>query len=188
MTVKKIDILMSEMSAVRSAIDGHNSTIHSLKNFMFVLTGAEISLFVAIASNSVDFNNFAIRILILMIPILFMCLAIHHTACIIRIHRDYKYLNYDLYDKLSELAETAVYEGSNITESKSVLQLLRKVPLDAKLSYLSNLIIKLISTSLGCVFYICLIVEHSIQPSVIEYIVFLFNILCICSLVVLQHD
>lgn len=185
---KKIDVLMNEMSAIRSEINTSKETIHSILNFFFVLIGAEVSLFVAIWDSSIDFSNIFIRLLILIIPLLFMCLSVYHSECVIRIHTYSNYVDSSIRDKIQELLGDPLLNAKSKTPTKSIIDVFKKCPLDAKLGYLSKLGIKTISMLLPILFYICMVNQNSIKMIVVEYLFFLIDAVLIITLLFMQHD
>jgi len=185
---KKIDVLMSEMSAIRNEINTSKETIHSILNFFFVLIGAEVSLFVAIWDSSVDFNIVFIRLLILTIPVLFMCLSMYHSECVMRIHSYSNYVDSNIRGKIQKLLGEPLLKSKSKTPTKSIIGVFKESPIDAKLGYLSKLGIKAISMLLPILFYICMVNQISIKTTIMERIVVLIDIFFVFTLLFMQHD
>lgn len=188
MTEKKVDVLMSEMSAIRGEINTTKETVHNILNYFFVLIGIEVSLFIAAWDSSVDFDSIFVRLLILLIPFIFMCLSIYHTECVMRIHTYIKYVDFDIRNKIGELLGEPLLNAKSKTATKSFMCVLKKGPLDAKLGYLSKLGLKLMSMLFPLLFYVYMVQQRRINMGFAEYIIFSVDVAFIVALFFMQHD
>lgn len=188
MLEKKVDVLISEMSAIRNEINSTKETVHNILNFFFVLIGAEVSLFIAAWDSLVDFDSIFVRLLILTIPFPFMCLSMYHTECIIRIHKYIRYVDFNIRNKIEELLGEPLLNAKSKTATKSIMGVLKKGPLDAKFGYLSKLGLKLMSMLFPLLFYIYMIQRRQINVEPVEYIMITVDVTFIAALFFMQHD
>lgn len=185
---KKIDVLMNEMTAIRNEINTTKETIHSILNFFFVLTSAEASLFVTALNSSINFNNYYVRFLILVIPTIFMCLSVYHSECVMRIHTYIKYVDVNIRDKLHEILGEPLLNDKSKIPTKNIFGVFKKSPLEAKFGYLSKLGLKVISMILPVMFYIYMHKQYNLDVTVLEYIMISIDIVFIVTLFFMQHD
>lgn len=188
MVDKKVDVLMNEMTAIRNEINTTKETIHSILNFFFILIGTEVSLFIAAWDSSIDFANTFVRLLILTIPFVFMCLSMYHSECVIRIHKYISYVDKDIRDKIKELLGEPLLNSKSKIQTKSIIDIFKKSPLEAKFGYLSKLGLKVTSMILPLLFYIYMVHQKQIDLWIVEYIMFAIDVVFIISLFFTQHD
>lgn len=188
MLEKKVDVLISEMSAIRNEINSTKETVHNILNFFFVLIGTEVSLFIAAWDSFVDFDSIFVRILILSIPFPFMCLSMYHTECIIRIHNYIQYVDCNIRNRIKELLGEPLLNVKSKTATKSIMDVLKKGPLDAKLGYLSKFGLKLMSMLFPLFFYIYMVQRMQINMEPVECIVIAVDVTFIVALFFMQHD
>ena len=189
MVDKKIDVLMSEMTAIRNEINTTKETIHSILNFFFILISAEISLFVSALNGMIDFENGFVRIMILSIPFLFMCLSIYHSECVMRIHIYIDYVDTNIRKKVAELLGEPLLNPHSKTPTKSFIDIFKKGhPLSAKLGYLSKLGLKIMSILITLLFYLYMVYSRQSTIYVLELIMFIIDTSYIFILFFMQHD
>lgn len=188
MIEKKVDVLMCEMTAVRNEINSTKETVHNILNFFFVLIGTEVSLFIAAWDSLVYFDSIFVRLLILTIPFPFMCLAIYHTECVMRIHKYIQYIDFNIRNKIEELLGEPLLNEKSKTATKSIMDVLKKGPLDAKFGYLSKLWLKLMSMLFPLLFYVYMIQRREINIESVEYILITVDVTFIAALFFMQHD
>lgn len=188
MNEKKIDVLMSEMTAIRNEINTTKETIHSILNFFFILIGIEVSLLIAAWSSSVDLSNIMVRFLVLSIPLLFMCLSMYHSECVMRIHNYIEYIDFDIRNKIQELLGEPLLNTRSKIPTKSIIGVFKSSPLEAKLGYLSKLGIKIMSMLFPLLFYVYIVYYQQIDILLIERIMFAVDIGFIVTLFFMQHD
>lgn len=185
---KKVDVLMAEMTAVRNEINTTKETIHSILNFFFILISAEISLFVSVWDSVFTLTNPLIRLFILLIPILFFCLSIYHSECVMRIHTYITYVDSTIRNKIGTLLGDPLLNNQSKFPTKTVFGVFHKSPMAAKLGYLSKLGIKIISMLLPILFYIYTIRSNCMPMSIYEWILLPVDIVLTISLFFMQHD
>lgn len=185
---KKIDVLMSEMTAIRNEINTTKETIHSILNFFFILISAEISLFISALNGMIDFENEFVRNMILSIPFLFMCLSLYHSECVMRIHIYINYIDTDIRNKVSELLGEPLLNSHSKTATKSIVDVFRKHPISAKFGYLSKLGLKIMSIFITLLFYLYMVYSKHLTISVLELIMLIIDVSYIIILFFMQHD
>lgn len=185
---KKIDVLMNEMIAIRNEINTTKETIHSILNFFFILISTEVSLLIAASGSSIDLGNIIVRLLILTIPFLFMCLSIYHSECVMRIHKYINYVDLDIRNKIQELLGEPLLNPKSKIPTKSIIDVFKKTPLEAKMGYLSKLGIKIMSMLFPLLFYVYIVQYQQIDIYIVEYIMFVIDSSFIIILFFMQHD
>ena len=183
----KVTIIMAEYNAYKEEIRSTKETIRSIVNYVFILLAALFSFVVAIFSTDIQFENISVRLTFLVLPECFFLLSMYHTQCVMRLHRYSRYIDDEIGNKIKSITGEQLLNGQSKHETKNIFRLM-KLPIDARVAFLSKIGIMLFSVALPLFFWLAMCIHSNTVTLPVEWILFSVGTVCIVALLFMQHD